>query len=55
MFMITKGKRIMSAIFLIGSVVLFIIMMIIEYKSEDDFCRPIKYKREIEKEKNKNV
>lgn len=46
----------MSAIFLIGSVVLFIILLIIEYRSEDDFCRPIKYKREIEKErKNKNV
>lgn len=46
----------MSAIFLIGSVVLFIIMLVIEYRSEDDFCRPIEYKREIEKERNnKNV
>lgn len=41
----------MSAIFLILACILFIIMMVIEYRSEDDFCRPIKYKREIEKEK----
>ena len=44
----------MSAIFLIFSCILFIIMMVIEYFSEDDFCRPIKYNREIEKERNKN-
>ena len=44
----------MSAIFLIFSCILFIIMLVIEYRSEDDFCRPIKYKREIEKERNKN-
>lgn len=40
----------MSAIFLIGSVVLFIIMMIIEYRSENDFCHPIKHKRLVEEE-----
>ena len=44
----------MSAIFLILGCILFIIMLVIEYRSEDDFCRPIKYKREIEKERNKN-
>ena len=44
----------MSAIFLILTCVLFIIMLVIAYRSEDDFCRPIKYKREIEKERNKN-
>ena len=42
----------MSAIFLILTFILFVIMMVIEYRSEDDFCRPIKYKREIEKERN---
>ena len=41
----------MSAIFLIMACILFIIMMVCVYRSEDDFCRPIKYKREIEKEK----
>ena len=40
----------MSAIFLILACILFIIMMVIAYRSEDDFCRPIKYKREIEKD-----
>ena len=53
MSMITKRERIMSAIFLIGSVVLFIIMMIIEYRSEDDFCRPIKYKKMVEEEQRR--
>lgn len=41
----------MSAIFLILIGILFIIMLVIEYRSEDDFCRPIKYQREIEKER----
>ena len=41
----------MSALFLILTCILFIIMMVIEYRSEDDFCRPIKYKKEIEKER----
>lgn len=42
----------MAAIFLILPSLLFIIMLVIAYCSEDDFCRPIKYKREIEKERN---
>ena len=45
-------NKMMSAIFLILTFILFVIMMVIEYRSEDDFCRPIKYKREIEKERN---
>ena len=36
----------MSAIFLIGSAVLFIIMMIILYRSDVDFCR--QYKKMVE-------
>ena len=40
----------MSAIFLIGSVVLFIIMMIIEAMTTDDFGRDIKYKKMVEEE-----
>ena len=39
----------MSAIFLILIFILFVIMLVIVHRSEDDFCRPIKYKREIEK------
>ena len=45
----------MSAIFLILCCILFIIMMVIEYCNEDDFCRPIKYKRQIEKEIRQNL
>ena len=44
----------MSAIFLILTGILFIIMLVIDYRSEDDFCRPIKYKREIEKNSEEN-
>lgn len=44
----------MCAIFLILCCILFIIMLVSAYCSEDDFCRPIKYKREIEKERNNN-
>lgn len=44
----------MSAIFLILTCILFVIMLVIVHRSEDDFCRPIKYKREIEKEQPKH-
>lgn len=41
----------MSAIFLILTCILFVIMMVIVHRSEDDFCRPIKYKKMVEEER----
>lgn len=43
--------KMMSAIFLILTCILFIIMLVIAYRSEDDFCRPIKYKKMVEEER----